>query len=164
MQPAAVPPSLTGSTFRVTAARHPEWRRHSWSSTTLDVVSGHVTRVGHSVLKDYELAVRSSTGQLSESELIRHAESMCTHGFQNEAVPLLEEYLTRFAARADVVRLKLAEVAIKTQQRPQYGLRVLNELPAGALKPRYEILRQALADNARAMIADGVLELSGRAW
>jgi hypothetical protein len=76
----------------------------------------------------------------------------------------LEEYLKRFEKRADIVRLKLAEILIKTQQRPQYGLRVLDGLPKARLKPRYAKLRQALAHQAQAMIADGVLELSGRAW
>jgi len=32
------------------------------------------------------------------------------------------------------------------------------------IKPRYEKLRQALTRKAEGMIADGVLELNGRAW
>lgn len=119
----------------------------------------------HFALSDYENAVKSSpSGQLTEPELIHHADRLCIAGFQNEAVPLLEEYLSRFEARADIVRLKLAEILIKTQQRPQYGLRVLDELPREPLKPRYEKLRRALARKAQSMIDDGVLELSGRAW
>lgn len=126
---------------------------------------GPAMQAGHTAVTEYEQAIRSSkSGQLSEPELIRHADRMCTIGFENEAVPLLEEYLSRFNQRADIVRLKLAEVVIKVQQRPQYGLRVLNELPSGPLKPRYEKQRQVLAQKAQAMIADGVLELSGRAW
>jgi hypothetical protein len=122
-------------------------------------------QTGPSALSDYENAVKSSnSGQFSEPELIHHAERLCTDGFPNEAVPLLEEYLNRFENRADVVRLKLAEILIKNQQRPQYGLRVLGELPKEPLKPRYEKLRQALSHKAQALIADGVLELSGRAW
>jgi len=126
---------------------------------------GPTTQTGPSALSDYENAVKSSkSGQLSEPELIHHADRLCIEGFQNEAVPLLEEYLSRFGNRADVVRLKLAEILVKTQQRPQYGLRVLSELPTEPLKPRYEKLRQALARRAQSMIDDGVLELSGRAW
>jgi hypothetical protein len=122
-------------------------------------------RTGHTTLSDYEKAIQSSnSGQLTEPELIHHADRLCTDGFQNEAVPLLEEYLSRFENRADIVRLKLAEILIKQQQRPQYGLRVLEELPREPLKPRYEKLRRALAHKAQAMIDDGVLELSGRAW
>jgi membrane associated rhomboid family serine protease len=113
---------------------------------------------------DFGRATRTPHRLLSESELVQHAERLCTEGFQIEAVPLLEEYLRRFETKKDIVRLKLAELAINVQQRPQYGLRVLGELPAGPLKPRYEKLRQALAEKARTMIADGILELSGRAW
>jgi hypothetical protein len=79
-------------------------------------------------------------------------------------IPLLEEYLRRFERRADLVRLKLAEVVIKTQQRPRYGLRLLEALLARPLKPPYENVRQALTRHATAMIDDGVLELSGRSW
>jgi len=122
-------------------------------------------RKGGSALSDYENAITTSpAGQLAESELIHHTDRLCTDGFQNEAVPLLEEYLSRFEKRADVVRLKLAEILIKSQQRPQYGLRVLAAFPNEPLKPRYEKLRQALSHKAQAMIDDGVLELSGRAW
>jgi hypothetical protein len=131
----------------------------------VEVSQGEPMRSNDSALAAYENAVKSSNiGQLSEPELIRHADRLCTDGFQNDAVPLLEEYLRRFKHRADIVRVKLAEILIKFQQRPQYGIRVLNELPPGPLKPRYEKLRQSLAHKAQAMIADGVLELSGRAW
>ena len=118
-----------------------------------------------SALTAYENAVKSSPlGQLAEPALILHADRLCSDGFENEAVPLLEEYLNRFEKRADIVRLKLADILIKTQQRPQYGLRILDELPTEPLKLRYEKLRQALTRKAHAMIDDGVLELSGRAW
>jgi membrane associated rhomboid family serine protease len=127
--------------------------------------SDPTTQIEQSALTAYESAVKASNmGQLSEPELIHHADRLCADGFQNEALALLEEYLNRFEKRADVVRLKLAEILIKTQQRPQYGLRVLDELPREPLKPRYEKLREALAHKAQAMIADGILELSGRAW
>jgi membrane associated rhomboid family serine protease len=174
---------MTGDYLRSSAARR---ARSSGPAVPLDVSRGDAasspsatafvdqfgppvqnaaTRVGQTALSDYERAVSSSqSGQLTESELLRHADRMCAGGFENEAVPLLEEYLHRFERRADIVRLKLAEVTISTQKRPQYGLRLLGELPAGPLKPRHEKLRQALTRKAEAMIADGVLELSGRAW
>jgi membrane associated rhomboid family serine protease len=121
--------------------------------------------IGRSAMTEYKQALKSSpTGQLSEPDLLRHADGMCRAGLEIEAVPLLEEYLRRFERRADLVRLKLAEVVIKTHQRPQYGLRLLDALPAEPLKPRYETLRQSLQRQANAMIESGVLELSGRAW
>jgi hypothetical protein len=123
------------------------------------------TETEDSALTEYKNAVKSSRmGQLSEPELIHHADRLCSDGYETEAVPLLEEYLSRFEKRANVARLKLAEILIKTQQRPQYGLRILNELPTAPLKPRYEKLRQVLTHKAHEMIDDGVLELSGRAW
>jgi membrane associated rhomboid family serine protease len=171
---------VTGSYLRSSAARR---RRSAESDLPPDVSRGDAassakaagfveqfqvrddkpgTGAGQTALTDYEQSVKSSTsGQLSESELLRHADRMCGSGFENEAVPLLEEYLRRFERRADLVRLKLAELVIKTQQRPRYGLRLLEALPDGPLKPRYENLRQALTRHATAMIEDGVLELSG---
>ena len=93
-----------------------------------------------------------------------YRDALNTGGFQNEAVPLLEEYLRSFEKRSDVVRLKLAQILIEVQQRPRYALRMLGELPVEPLKPHYEKLRQSLTRKAQRMIADGVLELSGRAW
>ncbi len=112
------------------------------------------TQTENSALMAYGNAVKSSRlGQLSEPELIHHADQLCCDGFENEAVPLLEEYLSRFEKRANVARLKLADILIKTQQRPQYGLRILDELPSAPLKPRFEKLRQALTRKAHEMIA-----------
>lgn len=116
--------------------------------------------IGRNAVTDYEQAVEASEcGRLAEAELLRHADRMCRAGFPDEAVPLLEDYLRRFEERADLVRLKLAEVVIKTQQRPQYGLRLLAESPAGQLKPRYERMRHALTRQAQSLIEAGVLEL-----
>jgi membrane associated rhomboid family serine protease len=82
----------------------------------------------------------------------------------SESVPLMEQYVRRFPAKAARVRLKLAQVLVRDQQRPVQALRVLAEIPPGALPEQLEQLRQALEQKATQMVDDGVLELEGESW
>jgi membrane associated rhomboid family serine protease len=81
-----------------------------------------------------------------------------------ESVPLLEQYVRRFPAKSARVRLKLAQVLIRDQQRPVQALRVLAEIPKDSLPKELEQLRLQLEQKATQMRDDGVLELEGENW
>jgi hypothetical protein len=50
---------------------------------------------------------------------------------------------------------------IRDRKRPVAALRVLEEIPVGALPAELESTRQKLASRAKRMLDDGVLELEG---
>lgn len=82
----------------------------------------------------------------------------------DNAVAAMEDYLDRAMKPSDRVRLRLAQVLIREQQRPAHALGVLDAIPGGALAPDLEAARQRLRAQAEQMRDDGVLELDGKAW
>jgi hypothetical protein len=113
----------------------------------------------------YHKTVEACEGwELPEKELLEFTELICNEKLWNAAVPLLENYLTRFHKRRIQVRLKLAKILIEQQQRPTYASRVMQELPPSGLGEKEEKLRTSLTQKAQKMIDDGVLELEGRPW
>jgi membrane associated rhomboid family serine protease len=81
-----------------------------------------------------------------------------------ESVPIMEQYVGRFPQKAARMRLSLAQLLIREQQRPAQALRVLAEIPAGALPESLEQARRQLERKANKMREDGVLELEGESW
>jgi hypothetical protein len=102
--------------------------------------------------------------ELPEKELLQFAELLLGEKLWNAAVPMLEDYLQRFHKRAIQVRLRLAKVLVEVQQRPTYATKIMAELPRQGLGEKEEKLRTTLEQKAQQMIADGVMELEGRAW
>jgi membrane associated rhomboid family serine protease len=79
-------------------------------------------------------------------------------------VTVMEDYLHRSPKPSARVRLRLAQVLVKEQQRPAHALKVLDEIPAGALPENLETAARQLRRQAEQMREDGVLELEGEAW
>ena len=80
------------------------------------------------------------------------------------SLPLMEDYLRNYPDRSSRVRLKLAQILVKEQQRPQHGLKVLAEIPDGSLPENLEVVRRQLVEEAERLREEGVLELEGEAW
>jgi hypothetical protein len=80
------------------------------------------------------------------------------------SVSVMEDYLRRSSDPSPRVRLKLAQILIKEQQRPAHALRVLGEIPPNSLPESLDSVRQQLTRQAEQMREDGVLELEGEAW
>jgi len=100
---------------------------------------------------------------LPEPQLLQLIELLHTERKWPESIPFLEQYLAHYTAREIPIRLRLAQVLIEHQQRPSYGLRVMEKLPA-SLGLKFAPLRDKLAAKARQLIDDGVLELEGQGW
>ncbi len=120
---------------------------------------------GTAALALYHKTVQTcDSWELPEKELLQFAELLLTEKLWAAAVPMLENYLQRFHKRAIPVRLRLAKVLVDEQKRPAYALRILGEVPREGLGEKEEKLRAKAELIAQQMIADGVLELEGRAW
>lgn len=82
----------------------------------------------------------------------------------SNSVAVMEDYLDRAMKPSHRVRLRLAQVLIREQQRPVHALGVLDAIPEDSLTPDLEATRQKLRLQAEQMRDDGVLELDGKAW
>jgi membrane associated rhomboid family serine protease len=80
------------------------------------------------------------------------------------SVSVMEDYLRRAPDPTPRVRLKLAQILIREQQRPAHALRVLAEIPEQGLPASLAPLRAELTRQAEQMREEGVLELEGDAW
>jgi len=79
-------------------------------------------------------------------------------------VATMEDYLRRSPKASPKVRLRLAQVLIKHQQRPAHALTVLDAIPAGTLPENLQSTARQLRRQAEQMREEGVLELEGEAW
>ena len=80
------------------------------------------------------------------------------------SLPLMEDYLRNYPDNSSRVRLKLAQILVKEQGRPQYGLKILARIPTSSLPENLEAVRRQLVAEAERMREEGVLELEGEAW
>jgi len=72
-------------------------------------------------------------------------------GLVAESVPVMEDYAERFPQGSARVRLKLAQVLIRDQQRPARALRLLADLPESDLPADLRPVRRQLERRARQM-------------
>jgi membrane associated rhomboid family serine protease len=103
---------------------------------------------------------RSWNWRLPEPDLLRLIKAAQAIGLETESVPLMFDYVKSYPEKADRVRLRLAQNLIK-QQRPARALQLLEEVAPGSLPDELEQGRHRLIARAKALLAEGVLELQG---
>lgn len=122
------------------------------------IAEGHIP----AALTLYEKVNRGrGTWKPSEADLVDLIKLLHRHEHWSESIPLMEQYLHRFpkTERAPKLRLKLAQLLVQ-EQRPARALRVLAEIPAGALNdPALKQARLHLERKARSMCEEGVIEV-----
>ncbi len=79
--------------------------------------------------------------------------------FWDDAIRILESYLDEVEEPSARARLKLAQLLLQRQSRPARSLRVLAEIPEGALPSSLEPIRAQLTRDAEQLLAEGPLEL-----
>ena len=82
----------------------------------------------------------------------------------NEAVPLMEEFVKRFPARADAVRIKLATLWCDVQTRPRAALKLLDQVELDDLSDSLRNHVAQIRQKAEGMIDDDTFELDGKSW
>ncbi len=97
-----------------------------------------------------------SAGELLDLIKAMHAQKAEVH-----SLPFMYEYGRKYPESASKVRLKLAMILIRDRQKPVAALRVLAEIPEGALVGSLEATRSQLVRQAEKMCEEGVLELEG---
>jgi membrane associated rhomboid family serine protease len=114
-------------------------------------------------LSAYDKAARTLVAWPAQTDLYTLIKSMHAQKAEAESIRMMRDYCRYYpeAAATPKIRLKLAQVLIRDRQRPTAALRVLAEVPSGALAGDLEKARQQLTRQAKKMQEEGVLELEG---
>jgi membrane associated rhomboid family serine protease len=99
-----------------------------------------------------------------EPDLLKLIALLQRSGLTAESVPIMGDYIERFPEKAARVRLKLAQVLIRDQQRPAAALKVLAPIQDADLPEDLRPTRRAIEQQARRLVEEGVLEVEGEAW
>ncbi len=113
----------------------------------------------------YDKSVRTVAGWTPpEADWLALIQALLEAQDWRSGVIVMEDYLRRSPKPSPRVRLRLAQVLVKEQQRPAHALKVLGEIPEGALPEKLLAAADQLRRQADRMIEEGVLELEGEAW
>lgn len=113
----------------------------------------------------YQLASSTFNGwRLAEADFFALLAGLDKQTLSGEAVPAMVEYLKHYSERADLVRLKLADILIRNQQRPAQAMKVLSRIDNAKLSPSQAGYRQKLEFAADKLRNAGVLELQTEDW
>jgi membrane associated rhomboid family serine protease len=112
-------------------------------------------------LAAYDKAGRILPDWPSQPDLFAMIKALHAKGAEADSIHLMREHCRCFPKESPRMQIKLAQVLIRDRQRPVAALRVLEEIPAGALSADLESTRLKLALKAKRMVAEGVLELEG---
>jgi hypothetical protein len=113
----------------------------------------------------YDKSVRTIAGWMpADPDWLALIQAQLTAEEWRTAVTVIEDYLRRSPKPTARVRLRLAQILVKELQRPAHALKVLDEIPAGALPENLEAAANNLRRQAEQMREEGVLELDGDAW
>jgi hypothetical protein len=109
----------------------------------------------------YDKATRTLFDWPSQPDLYALIKVLHARGAEADSIRLMREHCRCFPRESTKMRIKLAQILIRDRQRPVAALRVLDEIPAGALPADLESTRQKLTSKAKRMLEEGVLELEG---
>jgi len=113
----------------------------------------------------YDKSVRTIAGWLpDEADWLALIQALLEAQDYRTGVTVMEDYLRRSSRPSPRVRLRLAQILVKEQQRPAHALKVLDQIPAGALPENLQAAANQLRLVAERMREEGVLELEGEAW
>jgi membrane associated rhomboid family serine protease len=113
----------------------------------------------------YKKACRSQQGWWPPDRDWRDLmEALLKQSRWDDAALVMRDYLRTLDAPSPRVRLKLAQVLTQKLGRPMAALRVLGQIPEGALPDSLESFRHHLASQAEGMQEDGPLELGDETW
>ncbi len=113
----------------------------------------------------YDKSIRTIPGWMPpDADWLALIQALLTAQDWRTGAAVMEDYLRRSARPTARVRLRLAQILVKEAQRPVHALKVLDEIPAGALPANLETAANQLRRQAETMRDDGVLELDGDKW
>ena len=76
----------------------------------------------------------------------------------------MADYLQQFTAKADAVRIKLAQICLQALERPHKALEILADVNQAALTDGETARLKKIALAAKRQIQAGAIELDDAAW
>jgi membrane associated rhomboid family serine protease len=95
----------------------------------------------------------------AQPDLYSLIKGLHSRGAEADSIRLMRDHCRRFPKESLTMRVKLAQILIRDRQRPVAALRVLEEIPAGALSAELDASRKKLTLKAKRMVEEGVLEV-----
>jgi hypothetical protein len=100
-----------------------------------------------------------------ESAVLRQiAKGLQAEGRWRELAPILTDLIQQAPQAADPLRLTLAQLCATKLERPGRALELLAAVNAAGLTEKQRMLAQQILARARAMQAEGVVELDEGGW
>jgi hypothetical protein len=81
-----------------------------------------------------------------------------------DSAPYMAEFIVRFPAQADAMRVKLAQICVVELQRPGKALELLAGVNQAKLPEQHATLVKRITAKAHALEAEGVVELDVETW
>jgi hypothetical protein len=102
--------------------------------------------------------------QLPDDDLLRLITAFHEQQQWSQSIPVMAEYLRRGGERENQVRLKLAQILLQYEKRPQQALGVLKKLKISSLTEKQRDVFERLRAKAQEMCEEDPYELAGEDW
>ncbi len=102
--------------------------------------------------------------ELSRSMLLKMIAALHKEKRWKESCPLMAEVIERFPAESHAVQVKLAQICVVELQKPSKAIELLKSLDLQQLPPKTLSLVKKIAQRAKQMQKEGVVELDNDAW
>ena len=102
--------------------------------------------------------------QLSGSQLQKIVAAMHREKQWRESCPLMAELIRRYPDKSQLIQVKLAQICLVELQKPGRAIDLLKALDLRALPPEQLSLVKKIAQRAKQMQAEGVVELDDDQW
>ena len=102
--------------------------------------------------------------QLSRSQLLKIVAAMHKEQRWKDSCPLMAELIERFPGESQAVQVKLAQICVVKLQKPSKAMELLKAMDLHQLPPQTLSLVKKIAQRAKQMHAEGVIELDNDSW
>jgi membrane associated rhomboid family serine protease len=110
-------------------------------------------------VETYRAAAKTLYNWPAQEDLYAMIKAFHARGAEGESVPLMRDYCRNFPEDSAKVRLKLAQILIRSAGRPVAALRLLHEVGAGTLPAELERVRHKLLLEAERACGEGAYEV-----
>ena len=143
-------------------SRQLEARRAAALEDVRKLLAAGQTRGAHALAK--KMSQSLDGWQLPEEDSLKLIAALNGEHAWAESIEWMVDHLRRFPEKSARVRLKLAQILVREQNRPAQGLRVLSKLGGQDLPAALDPLRRKLVAEATRLQDRGAVELAGEDW
>ena len=102
--------------------------------------------------------------ELSQPQLLKMITALHKEKRWEDSCPLMAEVIERFPEESQSVRIKLAQICVVELQKPSKAIGLLQSLDLQQLSAKTLSFVKKIAQRAKQMQAEGVMELDNEGW